>query len=84
MAHNEPLSNLAERIAQADRLVLQARSAAQAGDHKRAIELRAQFDALYDQLEVDILAAGDLADSLDLSITKANAVLAGLRIKVTE
>jgi hypothetical protein len=81
MAHNEPLSNLAERIAQADRIALQARSAAQAGDHKRASELRAEFDRIHDELKADVLAAGDLADSLDLTIAKSNAAMAGLLLK---
>ncbi len=42
---------LLELVRKADSLASQARAAAQAGDHKRAAELRRQFDLIYNQLE---------------------------------
>jgi non-homologous end joining protein Ku len=45
---------IAQQIAQADWLALQARAAAAAGDHERAKELREEFDDLYDRLEASL------------------------------
>jgi hypothetical protein len=69
---------LTQRIAKANRLALAARSAAEGGDQARAAELRKEFDRLYDELELEIEQADDPAGSLELTIAKANAVLAGL------
>lgn len=44
------MDDLTQQLARADSLALQARAAAQAGDYKRAAELRAEFEKIYDSV----------------------------------
>lgn len=53
-----------EDVARADRLALQARSAARAGDMSRAGELRRQFETIYDELEAKIADSDRAAVSM--------------------
>lgn len=43
-----------KQLQEAKRLALQAKAAAQAGNHKRAARLRSRMDVIYDDLETKV------------------------------